>query len=441
MDPARFSHIFVRASEKLLRDYIEPNRHALNCVSCVLRMLQLIDEEAADYYSEKARGTVSGIIGGAESILRESHGDESIGYTSNFKINMQDAKPQVKKVTLDAELFERRKFDISDFSVKRKTKGSTDISRKGYILNIKVRGEDIPVYDKSYTQVYDGDVLVDYAGEEAKLTIIGENSFRNREAFISALNYIPEGCLAVGSLEQGSFDGHRNEYRGTGVYHQIIIGKSGRGNPYIIDGQSSNQAQGIYRGLDAIYRYLKSGNYIHMRYLINDSKICGSVDTYEIQEAGVRPFEDLSVEVASATGAEATAAEGPAAVAREDPASERKISRNSIAKKETDEEWKHDDSSSICPYCGAQFTFWTRRHHCRGCGNLCCGGCCGKTLPLLNSDGTRTEERVCGDCYRDADPSLKGGGRYYKKRKSKRKTKSKRQTKNKRRRKSKRRRR
>ena len=469
---ARPSHIFVRASDKLLQTYIEPNRHELNCVSCVLRMLQLIDEETADDYSEKARGTVSGLPGGgAESILRELHGDQSIRYTPNFEINMQDAQPQGRKVKLDAKAFTRKGFNASDFSVKRRTTGSTDISRKGYILNIKVRGEDIPVYNHTYTQVYNGDIFEDYAGEPAELKIIGEASFRNRQAFISALKYIPEGCLGIGSLETGFFDAHRNKYRGAGVHHQIIIGKSLRGNPYIVDGQSGNHAQGIYRGLDAIYGYLKSGNYIHMRYLINDrvvagESLCGSVDdSYVIKKRGdallgfggdlampaVRPFKDPG-ELRRASTLLSAAALPPTdlsveVVSAPEPAAPQQITKANSAKNETDKEWKPDDSSSICPYCGVQFTFFYRRHHCRGCGNLCCGSCCDKTLHLLNSDGTRTEARVCGVCYRGADPSLKGaptargggGGRYYKKRKSKRKTKCKRKTK--RRRKSRRRRR
>ena len=45
-------HIFVKASEELLRNYIEPNKHELNCVSCTLKFLQLVNEEQANEISE-----------------------------------------------------------------------------------------------------------------------------------------------------------------------------------------------------------------------------------------------------------------------------------------------------------------------------------------------------------------------------------------------------
>ena len=146
------------------------------------------------------------------------------------------------------------------------------------------------MYDDTYTKVYAGRFLDEYEGEEAELMIIGEESFENRKQFIGGLKDIPNGCLSIGSLEA---------YMKVGiitvplnVYHCVIIGKSGNGNPYIIDGQSKNKAQGIYRGLDEIYAYLKSGDYIFMRYLTNDSKICGKIDKYNIEKEGSNPFDD-----------------------------------------------------------------------------------------------------------------------------------------------------
>ncbi|KAH3676358.1 hypothetical protein WICMUC_001989 [Wickerhamomyces mucosus] len=37
--------------------------------------------------------------------------------------------------------------------------------------------------------------------------------------------------------------------------------------------------------------------------------------------------------------------------------------------------WQPDSEASECHLCHRKFTFWFRRHHCRRCGKVICGGC------------------------------------------------------------------
>ena len=37
--------------------------------------------------------------------------------------------------------------------------------------------------------------------------------------------------------------------------------------------------------------------------------------------------------------------------------------------------WQPDEDTSECPICGAAFTFWYRKHHCRKCGRVVCANC------------------------------------------------------------------
>jgi len=56
--------------------------------------------------------------------------------------------------------------------------------------------------------------------------------------------------------------------------------------------------------------------------------------------------------------------------------------------------WIPDSEVKTCTICAIKFTFTTRRHHCRQCGNVVCGKCSGnnKTLPGIGV------VRVCDDC-------------------------------------------
>eukprot|EP00792_Barthelona_sp_PAP020_P005307 TRINITY_DN2594_c0_g3_i1.p1 TRINITY_DN2594_c0_g3~~TRINITY_DN2594_c0_g3_i1.p1 ORF type:complete len:495 (+),score=124.41 TRINITY_DN2594_c0_g3_i1:41-1486(+) len=40
-----------------------------------------------------------------------------------------------------------------------------------------------------------------------------------------------------------------------------------------------------------------------------------------------------------------------------------------------EEEWVPDSYQSVCTFCDTQFTFFTRRHHCRRCGRIICHNC------------------------------------------------------------------
>ncbi|KNC54426.1 uncharacterized protein AMSG_10159 [Thecamonas trahens ATCC 50062] len=74
-------------------------------------------------------------------------------------------------------------------------------------------------------------------------------------------------------------------------------------------------------------------------------------------------------------------------------------------KKPTREHWRPNESATHCshPGCGTAFTFFSRRHHCRKCGNIFCSSHCTKELQLNQdaepclADGTFC--RVCDPCH------------------------------------------
>ena len=49
------SGVFIKANEKLLTNYIEPNAHDFNCIPCTLRLLQFINDEEANILSTRAK--------------------------------------------------------------------------------------------------------------------------------------------------------------------------------------------------------------------------------------------------------------------------------------------------------------------------------------------------------------------------------------------------
>eukprot|EP01059_Diplonema_ambulator_P011633 TRINITY_DN2163_c0_g1_i11.p1 TRINITY_DN2163_c0_g1~~TRINITY_DN2163_c0_g1_i11.p1 ORF type:complete len:577 (+),score=60.97 TRINITY_DN2163_c0_g1_i11:64-1794(+) len=58
-------------------------------------------------------------------------------------------------------------------------------------------------------------------------------------------------------------------------------------------------------------------------------------------------------------------------------------------------QWEPDSGSTKCRSCNASFTFFLRRHHCRGCGRLFCTDC---APPRPSSRTISQTERICRAC-------------------------------------------
>eukprot|EP01062_Namystynia_karyoxenos_P063950 TRINITY_DN567_c0_g3_i1.p1 TRINITY_DN567_c0_g3~~TRINITY_DN567_c0_g3_i1.p1 ORF type:complete len:2175 (+),score=474.88 TRINITY_DN567_c0_g3_i1:78-6527(+) len=61
--------------------------------------------------------------------------------------------------------------------------------------------------------------------------------------------------------------------------------------------------------------------------------------------------------------------------------------------------WQPDSDSRNCGICSKEFTWRTRRHHCRLCGRLACAACSAHSLRLQQADGSGVQKaRVCDQC-------------------------------------------
>jgi len=63
--------------------------------------------------------------------------------------------------------------------------------------------------------------------------------------------------------------------------------------------------------------------------------------------------------------------------------------------------WQLDIRHDRCQNCAGLFTVFRRRHHCRACGLLVCGGCSRNKL-VVPSYGT-VEQRACDRCWHSKD--------------------------------------
>ncbi|WOG89412.1 hypothetical protein DCAR_0208650 [Daucus carota subsp. sativus] len=73
--------------------------------------------------------------------------------------------------------------------------------------------------------------------------------------------------------------------------------------------------------------------------------------------------------------------------------------------------WMPDHICRVCYDCDNQFTLFNRRHHCRLCGRVFCGGCTANWVPSSSSESkTSIEEwdkiRVCNYCFKQWEQGL-----------------------------------
>ncbi|KAK9452898.1 hypothetical protein V1511DRAFT_452213, partial [Dipodascopsis uninucleata] len=71
--------------------------------------------------------------------------------------------------------------------------------------------------------------------------------------------------------------------------------------------------------------------------------------------------------------------------------------------------WVADESVEVCSYCKKPFTFWDRRHHCRRCGQIFCGGHSSHLLRLdqnCNFHPSGALSRTCDTCANDFNKTV-----------------------------------
>lgn len=79
----------------------------------------------------------------------------------------------------------------------------------------------------------------------------------------------------------------------------------------------------------------------------------------------------------------------------------------------TAKRWAADEESEFCYNCSDKFSFYNRKHHCRGCGRLLCDACCSNWMLIPANqivsapncpDDPSVPQRCCNSCYRTYQP-------------------------------------
>lgn len=65
--------------------------------------------------------------------------------------------------------------------------------------------------------------------------------------------------------------------------------------------------------------------------------------------------------------------------------------------------WIPDYDCLTCMLCSCKFNLVNRRHHCRSCGRVLCGGCCATRRLLPYMSETESKQRVCFPCNKTLD--------------------------------------
>ena len=76
-----------------------------------------------------------------------------------------------------------------------------------------------------------------------------------------------------------------------------------------------------------------------------------------------------------------------------------KVSSSDLSDSAFKQFWMPDSNCRECYECGAKFTTFKRRHHCRICGRIFCANCC--NLDMIKKHKDDIDLRVCQYCAAD----------------------------------------